>query len=205
MQPPGPLPDVLLRELEELENAYLRTTDPIEQSGFHGGPERWRSEREPILDAAPSDGDILDTGCANGYLLECLVHWGRERGITLVPYGVDQGQRLVELARRRQPRIADHFFVGNAWDWKPPQRFRYVYTLLDQVPPDYLMPYLHRLFAQVVAPGGRLIAGDYGSRSRGIRARDVAAVLRSADFTVLGRADGGNHGVASFAWVERNT
>lgn len=204
MHSPGPLPDAFLRELEDLERAYLRTSDPIEQSGFHGGPERWRAEREPILDAAPSDGDILDTGCANGYLLECLVSWARERGVTLTPYGLDQGRRLVELARRRQPHIANHFFVGNAWDWEPPRRFRYVYTLLDQVPPDYLMPYLHRLLAHVVAPGGRLIAGDYGRRSRGIQARDVAAVLRSAGLNVLAEAEGDNHGVARFAWVERS-
>lgn len=204
MRPLNPLPDSFLRELDELERAYLRNSDPIEQSGFYGGPERWRAEREPILDAVPSDGEFLDTGCANGYLLECLVSWGREGGVTLTPYGLDQGRDLVELARQRQPHIADDFFVGNAWDWKPPRRFRYVYTLLDQVPPDYLTSYLHRLFAHVVAPGGRLIVGDYGSRSRGIRARDVASVLRSAGFTVLGEAEGGSHGVARFAWVERN-
>lgn len=204
VRPSEPLPDAFLRELEDLERAYLRNSDPIEQSGFYGGRERWRIEREPILNAVPSDGEMLDTGCANGYLLECLVSWGLERGLTLTPYGLDQGRGLVELARRRQPHIADHFFVGNAWDWISPRRFRYVYTLLDQVPPDYLVPYLHRLLAEVVAPGGRLIAGDYGSRSRGIQARDVAAVLRSAGLNVLGEAEGGEHGVARFAWVERN-
>lgn len=199
-----PLPDPFLHELEDLERAYLRNSDPIEQSGFYGGPERWRAEREPILDAVPSDGEVLDTGCANGYLLECLVLWGREWGLTLTPYGLDQGRGLIELARRRQPHLAGHFVVGNAWDWIPPRRFHYVYTLLDQVPPDYLVPYLHRLLAEVVAPGGRLIAGDYGSRSRGIQARDVATVLRSAGLDVLGEAIGGEHGVARFAWVERN-
>jgi hypothetical protein len=30
-------------------------------------------EREPILTAIDSGGDILDIGCANGYLLECLM------------------------------------------------------------------------------------------------------------------------------------
>lgn len=204
MRPLTRLPATFLQELKELEESYLRNSDPIEQSGFSGGPERWRAEREPILDAVPSDGELLDTGCANGYLLECLVCWGRERGVTLTPYGLDQGRRLVELARQRQPHVAGHFFVGNAWDWTPPRRFRYVYTLLDQVPPEYLGPYLHRLLAHMVAPGGRLIAGDYGSRSRGIPARDVAAVLRSAGFTVLGEAEGGKHGVARFAWVERD-
>ncbi len=204
MERPAHLPDTFLRQLAALEEAYLRRTDPIEQSGFYGGPERWRAEREPILEAVTADGAFLDAGCANGYLLECLVRWGRERGVALTPYGLDQGAGLIELARRRQPHLAAHFFVGNAWDWTPPRRFRYVYTLLDQVPPDYLTAYLHRLFARTVAPGGRLIVGDYGSRSRGIAARDVAALLRSAGYAVAGAAHGGTHGVARFAWVERD-
>lgn len=197
-----PLPATFLAELRELEESYLQRTDSIEQSGFHGGAERWRAEREPILDAITRDGELLDVGCANGYLLECLVAWGRERGLSLTPYGLDQGRRLIDLARRRQPHVADHFFVGNAWDWEPPQRFRYVYTLLDAVPLDYCAAYLHRLLARVVADGGRLIAGDYGSRSRGLPARDVAAVLRSAELTVAGEATAGD-GVARFAWAER--
>lgn len=203
MPPLIPLPARFLRELAELEESYLRQIDPIEQSGFSGGPERWRAEREPILDAIPIDGDLLDIGCANGYLLECLVGWGRERGVALTPYGLDQGRRLVELARRRQPHLADHFFVGNAWDWEPPRRFHYVYTLLDQVPPEYLAPYLRGLLARVVAPGGRLIVGDYGSRSRGIPARNVAAVLRSNGIVVSSAAEGGDDRIVRFAWVER--
>ena len=196
------LPDAFLRELAALEEAYLRNSDPIEQSGFYGDPERWRAEREPILEAVTADGDFLDVGCANGYLLECLVRWGQERGVTLIPYGLDQGARLIALARQRHPRYAANFFVGNAWDWEPPRQFRYVYTLLDQVPPEYLAAYLDRLFTRVVVPQGRLIAGDYGSRSRGIPARDVAAVLRSAGLAVAGAAAGGD-GVARFVWAER--
>ncbi|MDP9351172.1 MAG: class I SAM-dependent methyltransferase [Chloroflexota bacterium] len=203
MKKPVPLPDTFLRELEALEEVYLRNSDPIEQSGFYGESERWRAEREPILDGVASDGDFLDVGCANGYLLECLVGWGRERRVALEPYGLDQGRRLIELARRRYPHLADHFFVGNAWDWEPPQRFRYVYTLLDQVPPDYIKPYLHRLLDRVVAPGGRLIVGDYGSRSQGIPARDVAGVLRSAGLLAAGKSEGGSDGIARFAWSER--
>ena len=197
------LPNTFLHELEELERAYLQRNDPIEQSGFSGGSERWRAEREPILDAVELDGDFLDTGCANGHLLECLVDWGRERGVTLTPFGLDQGPRLIELARQRQPHLAHQFFVGNGWDWEPPRRFTYVYTLLDQVPADYLEPYLHRLLSRVVAPGGRLIAGDYGSRSRGVPPRDVASVLQSFGLAILGETKGGHDGVTRFAWVER--
>lgn len=197
------LPDTFIRELEQLERAYLQRSDPIEQSGFSGGAERWRAERIPILDAVGEDGTFLDTGCANGYLLECLVAWGDERGIRLTPFGLDQGRELIELARRRQPAIADHFTVGNAWDWLPDVPFRYVYTLLDQVPPDFVEPYLHRLNAHVVAPGGRLIVGDYGSKSRGISARKVAEVLNASGFKVQGEAQGGSDGIARFAWADR--
>lgn len=203
MQPDDRLPETFLQELTHLEHVYLQSSDPIEQSGFHGGPVRWRAEREPILDAIDADGDLLDVGCANGYLLECLVQWGRERGLTLTPYGLDHGRQLVELARHRQPQIADHFFVGNAWYWVPPKRFHYVYTLLDQVPPDYLKPYLHRLLTQIVAPGGRLIAGDYGSRSREVHPRDVVKIIEASGLRVTGETQGGNDGITRFAWIDR--
>src|ERR671937_40228 len=68
----APLPPSFLQHLAHLEAAYLRETDPIRQSGFSGGAERWRAERSPILLAIPESGTVLDVGCANGYLLECL-------------------------------------------------------------------------------------------------------------------------------------
>ncbi len=73
---PMTLPRDFVRRIESLEEAYLRSDDPIRQSGFGGGAERWRAERGPILEAVEGDGDLLDIGCANGYLLECLVAWG---------------------------------------------------------------------------------------------------------------------------------
>jgi len=48
---PSPLPSTFLSKLQALEEAYLHNSDPVEQSGFYGGPERWRAEREPILAA----------------------------------------------------------------------------------------------------------------------------------------------------------
>ena len=113
------LPSQFLTQLRELEASYVRESDPIRQSGFAGGPARWRLEREPILEPILEDGDILDIGCANGFLLESLVAWARERGISLTPFGVDHGSRLIALARQRLPEYAEHFYVGNAWDWKP--------------------------------------------------------------------------------------
>ena len=69
------LPDDFLMKLRELEASYCASNDPILQSGFSGGALRWKEERSPILEAIHESGDLLDVGCANGYLLECLVEW----------------------------------------------------------------------------------------------------------------------------------
>ena len=79
------LPVAFLDRLRALEVSYLRETDPVRQSGFGGGHERWRTERQLVLDAVPSDGDCLDVGGANGYLLACLVTWGQEQQVRLTP------------------------------------------------------------------------------------------------------------------------
>ena len=49
------LPSTFLSELRALEDVYLHHSDPVEQSGFYGGPERWRTEREPMLGAISAD------------------------------------------------------------------------------------------------------------------------------------------------------
>jgi hypothetical protein len=40
-----------------------------------------------------------------------------------IPFGVDQGGKLTEVARRRLPEFAGHFYAVNTWDWHPPRRF----------------------------------------------------------------------------------
>ena len=53
-----------------------------------------------------------------------------------------------------------------------------------------------------VSPGGRLIIGDYGSRSRDLAPQDMHMVLKSLGFAVAGSAVGGDPTIASFAWVD---
>jgi hypothetical protein len=199
------LPPDFVARARALEASYLRSGDPIRRSGFGGGAERWRAEREPVLEAIDGDGDLLDVGCANGYLLECLVAWGVERGLALTPFGVDIGPALIGEAKRRMPEYARHFWVGNGWDWRPPRRFRYVYTLYDNVPEDLLAPYAQRLLEYVVEPGGRLIVGAYGSRSRGTPPFDVAGFLEANGFAVSGRISAGEPPIVAFAWVDCKT
>jgi SAM-dependent methyltransferase len=209
------LPPGFLQRLTELESAYIRASDPLKQSGFSGGAERWQQERSPILDAicdhatashfrSPpcTTAEILDIGCANGYLLECLLQWGAARGIHLIPFGIDCGEALVTLARQRLPGFANNFFVGNAWGWVPPRTFRYVYCVFDCVPPTHLGAFVGSLLSKVVAPGGRLIMGSYGNRSRGETPASIDRVLAQHGYPPVGTASGGSPEMARFAWVD---
>src|SRR5579862_2471685 len=190
------------RHLAALESRYLAQSDPLRQSGYSGGAQRWQMERSPILDAITGNGELLDVGCANGYLLECLAQWGIARGLGLTPWGVDLSAGLIEIARHRLPQFREHFFVANAWDWIPPRRFRYVYAVCDCVPAAFLERFMRDLMANAVAPGGRLILGAYGSRSRGETPLPIHALLASFGYKVRGTAAAGAPETARFAWVD---
>ncbi len=198
---PDALPAAFLDELRRLEAEYCWHDDPIRQSGFGGGPQRWRDEREPILDAVDADGDFLDVGCANGYLLQCLVRWAADRGCNIVPHGVDYGPRLIEMAQQRLPDFAENFHVANAWNWHPPRRYRFVYTVCDCVPEPYLAAYCQHLLDRAVERNGRLIVGMYGSRSKKNDPIDLGNRLQSLEFIVQGTAQGGHPAVTTFAWI----
>ena len=197
------LPAEFIERLRALEDSYLRETDPIRASGFGGGAERWRAEREPLLDGVEGSGDLLDVGCANGYLLACLIQWSDERGLRLIPHGVDISLALVELARTQLPDFASNLHVGDSWTWSPPRRYEYVYAVYDCVPLDYLAEYVIRLLDRVVEDGGRLIIGSYGSRSKGLAPFDIAGFLESAGHVVAGTSFGGSPVMARFAWVDK--
>jgi SAM-dependent methyltransferase len=195
------LPAEFLDRLRALERSYVRETDPVRQSGFGGGHARWRTERELVLDAVTGDGDFLDIGCANGYLLECLVQWGHERHVRLTPYGVDCGAQLIALAKQRLPQYPSNFWVANAWEWIPPRQFRYVYSLYDCVPLELLPEYIRRLVTRYVEMGGTLIIGVYGSYSKQEAARDIATDIATVGFRVAGSSSRGALPVARVAWI----
>jgi hypothetical protein len=80
-----------------------------------------------------------------------------------------------------------------------------VYTLYDCVPRDYLEEYVERLLERVVASGGRLILGAYGSRSRNVPPFDVGGFLESLGYCVVGRTTAGKPPVTMFAWIDKET
>ena len=204
-RPPTTLPEAHLESIRILETAYLSYDDPIKQSGFSGGADRWRAERSPLLEAIDGDGDFLDLGCTNGYLLQSVVSWADERGLRLNPHGVDMNARLSMEAMRRFPGLEHQFWVANAWDWLPPKRFRWVYAIWDLVPAENLHALAEQLLERAVTADGALIFGAYGSKSDDIPSFDVAGFLTDHGFTVAGEAEGGvlarGGPVTRFAWL----
>ena len=184
-----------------LEASYLSHPDsePWRQSGMSGPAERWIALRRPLVDCLDRSGSFLDIGCANGYLLECLLGWAAGRGLTLDPYGMDISSRLVELAQQRLSQFPGHFFAGNSLDWVPPLRFDFVRTELVYVPAGYERAYVEHLFRRVVKPDGRLILASYmeglddpgrGCLPGSFATNDILAHLAGLGFHPAGHQDG---------------
>src|SRR6185436_16393758 len=110
-----------------------------------------------VLDACPPHATVLDVGCANGYLMESLERWGRQRGTAISVFGLDISPRLVALARRRLPHWADRIAIGNVMTWSPPRRFDVVHTGLDYVPPARRRELVERILGTFLSPRGRLV------------------------------------------------
>ena len=201
------VPEAHMDSIRILEAAYLAHDDPIRQSGFGGGPERWRAERSPLLDAVDGDGEFLDLGCANGFLLESVVDWAKQRGTNLKPFGVDLNALLIQEAIRRFRGAEHHFWVANAWGWLPPRRFRWVYAIWDLVPSEMVPTLARHLLQNALRDDGALIFGAYGSRSTDTPPMDIAHVLRVGGLPISGESAGGElpsgGPVTRFAWINR--
>lgn len=152
-----------------LENAYIAGEQPWQQSrfGLHGQRtyEQWEALRHPVAERLDRSGTFLDIGCANGYLLECVMRWAAERDLEIIPYGLDFSEKLVALAQQRLPRYTQNIFVGNAWDWTPPITFDYVRTELVYVPEDMHKEYITRILRGFLKPGGKLLLAEYRGRT----------------------------------------
>ncbi|MGI8967626.1 MAG: class I SAM-dependent methyltransferase [Chloroflexota bacterium] len=171
-----------------LETVYLQGITPWQQSGFglhtpHTA-EQWRAHRQPIAECVDRSGSFLDIGCANGYLLECLLAWTSERGLSIDPYGLDLSSALIALARERLRMYAGQLWVANAWNWMPPRRFTWVRTELVYVPDALHSPYVDHLLDHYLAPGGRLLVCEYRGRSDSRQTLDIDDYLSSLGKTV---------------------
>jgi SAM-dependent methyltransferase len=167
-----------------LETAYTVAPTPWQQSGKSGTFEEWTRLRLPNVAAVNRPGSYLDIGCANGYLLECLLAWTKLKGVEIVPYGLDYSAELVALAQERLPLYATNFYISNAFYWQPPLRFDYVRTELAYVPRNYRRSFIERLMADFLTAEGKLILSDYRSRRDDLTQGWIEAEIRGWGFEV---------------------
>ena len=173
-----------------LEEAYLQHEEPWKQSGFSGPEERWTACRKPIADCIDRSGTFLDIGCANGYLIECVLRWTSKRNIRITPYGLDLSSRLIELARERVPDFKDKFYKGNGWDWESPIRFDFVRTEIVYVPEELQKRYIERIIERYLADGGSLLLAEYRSRQDPVDKPWLNDTLKGWGFSVIGQLSG---------------
>lgn len=198
--PPDPPRDEYFKALRDvLAESYLADpADVYRQNGRSSGAKRWEETRRCIADAVGRDGAFLDVGCANGLLLESLARWCSERGIRIIPHGIDFIPELVALARARNPDHPGNFQVANAFYWQPERHYDYVRTNLEYVPRTDGPELIARSLARAVAPGGRLIVCHYAADRDPLT--DVPRLLRDLGYTLAGagRAPG-----VSLAWTDK--
>lgn len=175
---------------KELEDAYLQHDEPWRQSGFSGPEERWIACRKPIADCIEKSGAFLDIGCANGYLLGCVLKWTAARGVVVIPYGLDLSEKLVELAKKRLPQFKDNIFVGNGWTWQNPVRFDYVRTEVVYVPEDLQRQYIEKIMDKYLADEGRLFITEYRSRKTPSNTPWLDETLKKWKLNIVNQASG---------------
>jgi SAM-dependent methyltransferase len=174
----------------ELEESYLRHNQPWEQSGFFISKEAWVKCRKPIADCIEKSGTFLDIGCANGFFLQCLLEWAGERGIEIIPYGLDLSERLIDLAKKRLPQYRRSFYIGNGWNWKSPIKFDYVRTEIAYVPESLQKPFIERIISLYLKAGGKLLVAEYRSRKDDPEKPWVDETLKSWGLKVAKKVSG---------------
>jgi SAM-dependent methyltransferase len=176
-----------------LTTAYLSGDNPRAQSGHSGDQAHWTQARSLIADGVDRDGAFLDIGCANGFLLECLVGWVAAKGHRIEPFGLDFSPELIELARKRSPQWSDRLFLGNAINWDPPRRYDFVRTHLEYVTQSRQAELIRRLLEHVVIPGGRLIIGTFNEAKAHVgdpsSDHSTEHLIKSWGFKISGRME----------------
>lgn len=175
---------------DELETAYIRNEEPWEQSGYYGSEELWTAARKPVADCVEDSGSFLDIGCANGYLLECILKWTSKRNLEIIPYGIDLAEKLIKMAKERLPEYAGNLYTGNGWDWENPVRFDYVRTELVYVPEHLQNKYLDRILKTYLTENGKLLVAEYGLSFRPPNTSYIGNLLEAWGYNVIDRKSG---------------
>lgn len=200
-------------KIAKVERDYLADDTPWGGSGFWYGGGRaageklWEMVRRPLLEGIDRSGSLLDVGCANGYLLECLRRWGREKGIELEPHGVERSPKLAALARERLGEFGGSVACADAHDWTPSAPHDFVRTGL-YAPPEEADEFIARVLRDMVKPGGRLIVAEYRSNRATPSVPWIDEILDGLGREIVGTASGfGYEGIEMMraVWIDKPT
>jgi SAM-dependent methyltransferase len=184
-----PLTDKWLDNLKkELEESYLRFPEPWKQAGFMLDENAWIEYRKPIADCIDKSGTFLDVGCSNGYLLECLVKWTAERGIKIVPWGIDLSEKLIAVAKERLAGYASNLVVGSATKWVSPIKFDFVRAELGYVLDESQEQFIQKIFSNFLSPEGKLIVTEYRSKKQNVKEPWSTDKIINWDFDIIKKA-----------------
>ena len=110
---------------------------------------------------------------------------------------------MINLAKKRFSKCHNNFWTANAWSWKPPIKFDYVYSLYDYVPYDYLKEYIEHLLLKYVIDDGLLVIGAYGSRSQNQPAKNIEDDLRKLNFSISGCSKVSDLPISIIIWIKK--
>ena len=97
----------MMQPLKDLINTPAKLEHILRGSCVKGATfQDWYDHRFPLVNAINRSGTILDIGCANGFLLRCLVEWSEH---TLEPYGIEPDEALSERCKDLFLDQKDHF------------------------------------------------------------------------------------------------
>jgi hypothetical protein len=86
-----------MTNFNELVADETRAKKLIEGSHVHGATyQNWYDQRHFISRAIHRSGTLLYIGCANGFLLRCLLEWLPHK---LIPYGIEPLEESVQVAK----------------------------------------------------------------------------------------------------------
>lgn len=90
--------------------------DLIEGSHVYGATYQiWYDKRYFINEAIYKSGTLLDVGCANGFLLRCLLEWSPHE---LIPYGIEPDKPRMEIAKTLLEPFAANFLEAGVDELK---------------------------------------------------------------------------------------
>jgi hypothetical protein len=181
---------------------YFNGRTKLQRSCWYDSEILWKAARKIILEPVDKDGAFLDVGCANGVLLRDLCIWAREeKGIKLVPYGIDFLTEAIEESKKIHPRHASNFKVAEMMAFRTCRKFTFIHS--EPYGPrnsikDFLSKYLNMLQDE-----GKLIVSFYDHKADKFLClyHECRKMARKSGFSLAVRTDAS--GFPNLIWFEK--